>query len=310
MMSEEPLLSIIIPSFNQGKYIGETLHSIFNQDYRPIEVLVLDGGSTDETLRVLRSFDFPELQWWSQPDRGVVEAVNKGLRRAQGEILAIQSSDDAYLPGAFSTVVSFLRSREDVALVYGDVEYMDVDSQITGRTSLPPFDLCGYLGKFSYIPQPSAFFRAWAASEVGGWREDISYAADAEYWLRIALRYPVAKIDKLVGRYRYHYEQRDKQVSKVARDWGRAVQDLLREKKLDRPSRRFARMGIHLTNHHYTPESRWTTRTRYLYQAALANPVGIINSHFPKRELLIGREPLWKFLSRIKRMMGFQPRTS
>src|SRR2546423_361332 len=104
-MTPRPLLSIVIPSYNQGAYIRETLESIFAQDYRPIEVLVLDGASSDETVDVLKSFDAPELQWWSEKDRGVVDAVNKGLARASGEIVAIQSSDDAYAPAAFSAAI-------------------------------------------------------------------------------------------------------------------------------------------------------------------------------------------------------------
>src|SRR5207237_10192018 len=86
------LLSTVVPSSNQGAYIRETLDSIFSQDYRPIELLVLDGGSTDETVDVLKSYDAPELRWWSERDRGVVDAVNKGLAPARGELIAIQTS--------------------------------------------------------------------------------------------------------------------------------------------------------------------------------------------------------------------------
>src|SRR5207244_10671984 len=125
---------------------------IFAQDYRPIEVLVLDGASSDETVDVLKSFDAPELQWWSEKDRGVVEAVNKGLARARGEIIAIQSSDDAYVPGAFSAAIDAFASDADVNLIYGDVEYIDAASRVTSRTNLPPFDLREYIGKLTSIP--------------------------------------------------------------------------------------------------------------------------------------------------------------
>src|SRR4051812_41118582 len=101
-MPERPLVSVIIPSYNQGRFIRETIDSVLSQDYRPIEVLVFDGASKDETVSVLKSYDAPELQWWSEPDRGVVDAVNKGLARARGDIVAIQSSDDVYVPGAIS----------------------------------------------------------------------------------------------------------------------------------------------------------------------------------------------------------------
>src|SRR5512146_2080279 len=101
-----PLVSIVIPSFSQGKYIAETLDSVLAQDYRPMEVLVLDGASKDDTVAVLHRYDsVPEVRWWSEPDRGVVDAVNKGLAIAKGEIEAIQSSDDTYAPGAISAAV-------------------------------------------------------------------------------------------------------------------------------------------------------------------------------------------------------------
>lgn len=311
LMPIRPLVSIIVPSFNQGRFIRETLSSILEQDYRPIEVLVLDGGSTDETVAVLESFAAaPELNWRSEPDKGVTDAVNKGLKRACGQIIAIQSSDDLYLPGAISAAVEFLTAREEVMLAYGDVELIDEHSAMIGSDRLGPFDLTHYLGRFTYIPQPSAFFRAEMIQAVGGWRQEVSYAADADFWLRIAVRYKVARIDRLMARYRYHPEQRDTQKARISRDWEKTIRDLLAAHSLDRATRRFARMGIYLARYRYTPESDWVKRTRYLYQAAVANPGAVFSNDFPKRELLVGREPIWKFLSRVKRGLGFRPRTA
>jgi glycosyltransferase involved in cell wall biosynthesis len=311
MQSEmnNPLVSVIVPSFNQGRFIRETLESILNQDYRPLELLVIDGGSTDETLEILSSYDGrPELKWWSEPDEGVTDAVNKGLTRASGEILAIQSSDDLYLPGAIQTAVDAMMKQPEVALVYGDVEYIDQDSAPLGEDVLTPFDLNRYLGRFSYIPQPSAFFRASAAQKVGGWRRQISYVADADYWLRIATSHDVKKLDRMMARYRYHPNQRDTQRAKIARDWEQAIRDLIASVPLTGSYKRNALMGIHLAKYRYTPESNWVRRTHHLYQAALANPRGVIDPAFPKRELLVGRTPIWKLLSRTKRALGFSPR--
>src|SRR5262249_60454279 len=99
LKDKRPLVSIVVPSFNQGRFIAETVRSCLGQCYRPIEILVQDGGSTDDTISVLRSLDAPELYWVSEADEGVVDAVNKGLSRAKGEILSIQSSDDVFLGG-------------------------------------------------------------------------------------------------------------------------------------------------------------------------------------------------------------------
>lgn len=308
---QRPLVSVVVPSFNQGRFIKETIDSILGQDYRPIEVLVLDGGSTDQTVSVLASYNgTPELKWWSEPDNGVVDAVNKGLEKANGEIIAIQSSDDLYLPGAITAAAEFLREHSDVSLVYGDVELINERSEVVGRDILQQFDLKHYLGRFSYIPQPSAFFRAEIVNELGGWREAVSYVADAEYWLRIAVEHKVARVDRMMARYRYHPDQRDTQKAKIARDWEQAITDLLAANNLDRSTRRFAQMGIYLAKYRYTPEAEWLRRSLYLYRAAAANPSAVLDGHFPKRELVIGREPIWKFLSRVKRRMGFRARTS
>ena len=109
---EKPLVSIVVPSFNQGKFIGETIESILSQKYRPLEVIVMDGASTDETLNVLDGFrSCPEMRIRSEPDKGVVDAVNKGLKDARGWITAIQSSDDVYLPDTVETAVEALRAN-------------------------------------------------------------------------------------------------------------------------------------------------------------------------------------------------------
>jgi glycosyltransferase involved in cell wall biosynthesis len=304
-----PLVSVIVPSFNQGKFIAETLESVLSQDYRPIEVLVMDGGSTDETQAVLDTVrGRPEVRIRSEPDEGVVDAVNKGLASSRGEILAIQSSDDTYLPGAISAAVDALRAAPDAAIVFGDVELMDEHSRITGRDVLAGFDLAEYLGRFTYIPQPSAFFRAGAARAVGGWRAEVSYAADADFWMRIALRFRVLKLDRLMARYRYHPGQRDRHTDLILRDCERVAAALYGEPAMTPRLARYVLMGVHLARYRYTPEERWLQRTGHLYRAALANPVGLAHPNFPKRELLPGRRPIWALLSRLKRAMGFRPR--
>jgi glycosyltransferase involved in cell wall biosynthesis len=294
-----PLLSIVIPSFNQGRYIRETIDSVLAQDYRPIEIIVMDGASKDETVAVLQSYaHVPELRWRSEPDKGVVDGVNKGLAEARGPIVAIQSSDDVYLPGAFTAVLEAFRDQPDLGLVYGDVDYIDETSRLTGGTHLPPFSIEDYIGKRTFIPQPAAFFRKDAADAVGPWRADISYAADAEFYLRLALRFPVLKLDRTVARYRYHGEQRDRAGERIARDWSAAVAPFANDPRLGP----HARSGIWLSRHHYLPESRWIARTWSLWRAVAAHPALLRHPEIRwQREWIPGRYPIWKMLSRIKR---------
>jgi glycosyltransferase involved in cell wall biosynthesis len=304
---DRPLVSILVPSFNQGRYIRETIDSCLAQDWRPLEIVVMDGGSTDTTLDVLRSYQAPELRWTSERDAG---AVNKAIAAARGDILTIQSSDDVFLPGAVSAAVEALHARPDAALAYGDVELIDANSRKLGEDRQGPFDLAEYLGRLQYIPQPGTFFRRAALAQVPGWREQYSYAADADFWMRIAARNPAAKLDRFVARYRYHDEQRDTQRARIARDWTGAVNDLLASGLLDERARRYARMGLHLARHRYLDQARWWARTCALYAAAFENPAILADSRFPRPDLLPGRAPLWAFLSRVKRRLGFAPRSA
>jgi len=303
-----PLVSVIVPSYNQGRFLRATLDSILEQDHRPLEILVMDGASTDESVDVLRSYDAPELQWWSEPDRGVTDAVNKGLARARGDIQAIQSSDDLYTPGAITAAVDAFARDGDLALVYGDVEYMDENANRIGGTSQPPFDFVVYLSKRIYVPQPAAFFTKAAAQAAGPWRAEVSYAADAEFYLRIATNHRVAKIDRVLARYRFHEAQRDKASAKISRDWEKVVRDWLAVNEVSRDVRRKALAGVHLTRAHYLSDAQWAPRTAELYRALLLDPTLVKHEHFPLRELLPGRQPIWKILSRIKRALGLSSR--
>lgn len=297
-----PLVSVIVPSYNQGRFIRETLDSILGQDYRPLEVLVIDGASKDETVDVLRSYGGrPELQWISEPDRGVVDAVNKGLARAKGEIIAIQSSDDCFTPGAITTAVQAF--APGVVMVIGEVEYINAESRHIGETKLPSFSIEAYLAKRTFVPQPAAFFTREAAQRAGGWQPDVSYAADADYYLRIAALGRVTKLDAVLGRYRYHEEQRERAGERIARDWETAVRRWLEETSAPRRLRRLASLGIHLTHAHYTGDARWWRRTVKLYRALAVSPSVVFQPDFPRREIVPGRTPIWRFLSRVKQRL-------
>jgi glycosyltransferase involved in cell wall biosynthesis len=298
------LVTVIIPSFNQGRFIRETIDSCLAQDYRPLEILVMDGGSSDDTVAVLESYAAPELHWWTEPDGGVVDAVNKGMQRARGDILTIQSTDDVFLPGALTAAVQALQAAPAAGLVYGDIELMNEHSEMVGADEQGEFDYAAYLGRFQYIPQPGTCFTRAAMEAVGGWRDSVSYAADADLWMRIAAHFPVTKLVRRVGRYRYHDAQRDTQRARIARDWAIAVNDLIASGVLSPVQRRHARMGIHLARYRYADVRAWAQRTRALYAALFANPAAFFDRRFPKRELIPAYSPVLAMLSRAKRKLG------
>ena len=245
-LPERPLVSIVVPSFNQGKFIGDTIRSILDQDYRPLQIHVIDGASTDETVEVLESFgDIDELQWVSEPDRGVVEAVNKGFARVQGDIIGTQSSDDMYLPGAIRTMVDALKERPDHGLVYADMETIDFDGTHLFQTEIRPFSMQYFLNKHTWIPQSSAFFRREMLDACGGWDQRY-FSADTELWMRMVFRTKVAKLDECISQRRVHDEQRNHQLAKIADAYRRMVRDSPDIQQSGKKLQRAARAGTHI----------------------------------------------------------------
>lgn len=293
-----PLVSIIVPSYNQGRFIRKTLDSILLQDYRPLEVIVIDGASTDETLAVLHDYDgVPELKWFSEPDRGVVDAVNKGFGRALGKLGAIQSSDDFYLPGAVRTAVEALQGDPSLGFVFGDVVKVDQEGRELSRTSLGDYSLESVLAQRMWIPQPSTFFRMAFARELGGWREEVPYAADTDLWLRIAFRANARKVHCLMAGQTMHELQRDKQGARIVRDYGRMLEELAPLQRAPAGIRRAAAAGLLRIENHYGSDQGAMAQWWRLVRTVLLYPPLLHET--PVQSLIPGWYPLRQQLSRL-----------
>jgi len=158
-MIKQPLISIITPSYNQGKYLEETILSVLNQDYENIEYIVVDGGSSDNSLEVIKKYQ-SRLAWWvSEPDKGQTEAINKGFNRANGEIIAWLNSDDVYLPGTVSEAVRYLVDHPQIGMVYGELDFIDESGRVIGKFNAAQTDLHRLRRGYVHIPQPATFFR-------------------------------------------------------------------------------------------------------------------------------------------------------
>ncbi len=188
----KPLVSIVTPAFNSARFIERTIASVMTQDYPRVEHIVVDGGSTDGTLDILRRY--PHLRWISEPDRGQSDAINKGLRMAQGEILAWLNADDTYNPGAISTAVQWLQSHPDVGLVHSDYHVIDEEDRHLYTLHAIDFEL-DQLFLTNEIPgQFTAFWHRTIRDRVGDLDEGLHYVMDYDYWLRIAMAFPVKHI--------------------------------------------------------------------------------------------------------------------
>jgi glycosyltransferase involved in cell wall biosynthesis len=183
-----PRLSIITPSFNQGEFIERTLKSVLDQGWPDLEYIVVDGGSTDASVEIIKRYE-DRLAWWvSEPDDGQTNALNKGLRRATGDVVAYINSDDYYLPGAFAKAMAALDSTE-ASWVAGAARFVDVNDTVQEVwRPLPPWGgpqwwLISPWG----VPQAATFWRRDVFERHGLFREDMEYVFDTEYGLRLAL---------------------------------------------------------------------------------------------------------------------------
>lgn len=204
-----PLVSIVVPSFNQARYLDATLHSIFSQSYPNIEVIVIDGGSKDGSKQILERYGARLKYWVSEPDNGQTHAINKGFARASGEVLAWLNSDDLLLPGAIARAVASLSANEQTDVVYGDRVIINEDSWDIGvwRTWHAHDSVLAYA---DFIPQETLFWRRSIWDKVGAsLDENFQFAMDWDLLLRFkAANANFKKLDAFQGAFRFHPEQK------------------------------------------------------------------------------------------------------
>jgi glycosyltransferase involved in cell wall biosynthesis len=240
-----PRLTVITPSLNQGKYLERTLRSVLDQNYPDLEYIVMDGGSTDDSVEILRRYDDRLAYWTSQPDQGQSWAINRAIERSTGEVIAYINSDDYYLPGAFQAALPRF-ADPTVRWVAGATEYRHADGRLQNVwLPSPPRGLRGgWVRNSWYVPQASSFWRRDVFDEVGLLREDLEFVFDTEFGLRVALGgvRPLTFDRSLTVRY-LHDEAKSAERSRFDREYATKVAPRLRgrlspwERALDFPFR-------------------------------------------------------------------------
>jgi len=182
-------VSVIIPSYNQGRFIGRTIDSVLSQKGVDLEIMVFDAGSKDGTIETLKSYK-DQIKWVSEPDRGQTDAINKGLKVATGDIYCYLNSDDVFYAGALQAVVKTFEKEPSIRIIYGDADHIDENDAV-----IEPY----YNEKWSYqrlldicyICQPATFWRREITEEYGVFDDSLNFAMDYDYWLRIGSQEPI-----------------------------------------------------------------------------------------------------------------------
>lgn len=204
--SSLPTISVIVPSLNQGRFIGEALASIFDQEYPQLEVVVMDGGSTDESVSVIRSFAPRLKHWQSEPDHGQAAAINAGLKHCRGELVAWLNSDDFYCRDSLWILARAFRRHPGAGLYVGNgYRY---DDETGKRTPFCPrhvaFSRDALTRGLDYVLQPSAFIARSAWDAAGGLNPTLRYGFDWDFFIRVAESHSVVTINEFLSASREH----------------------------------------------------------------------------------------------------------
>lgn len=206
-----PKISIVTPSYNQGKFIEETINSVLGQGYRNLEYVIIDGGSKDGTLEIIKKYEKHLHYWVSEADNGHGHALNKGFAKTTGEIMAWINSDDKYTPWAFRTVAEIFQNFPHVDWIVGINSWWNSSGAMIG-TSKSQKNIYDYLlGNYAWIQQESVFWRRSLWERSGGFiNENYNFMVDGELWTRFFLHAELYSVDCVLGGYRFHDANRAK----------------------------------------------------------------------------------------------------
>lgn len=244
-------VSIVTPSYNQARFLEETILSVLEQDYRDLEYVVVDDGSTDDSLEIARRYESRLHRLVAQQNAGQVAAINRGFEHTSGGLMAYVNSDDTLLPGAVSEMVAEFEARPGLVLVYGDARYADENSNTTGYLPSRAWDPPTMVRNCdNHVVQPSSMWTRAAWDEAGPFDERAYYFFDFEFYLRLSELGPAKRVPRPWSTYREHAESKTMSNHRAkARDYLRFADEFLPSERLPtglRPHIRAARARARL----------------------------------------------------------------
>lgn len=221
-----PKISIVMPSYNQAKYLERTILSVLNQNYPNFEFIIIDGGSTDGSVEIIRKYEGHLAYWHSGPDSGQSNALNHGFSKATGDIVGWMNSDDLYLPGAFGRVVEAFRVRPEAGVVFGDWWEIDSEDEVTSVNYAFDFSLGHFIHEGFHLNSQAMFWRREAHERFGEFDVKLHRTMDYDLILRLGLvegQDAFFRIPHSLVCFRRHEEQKTRGYDRVVRDEHRRI---------------------------------------------------------------------------------------
>jgi glycosyltransferase involved in cell wall biosynthesis len=275
----QPLVSIVTPAYMQGDYLAATIESVLAQDYPNIEFIVIDDGSSDDTLAVARRYEGSRVRVLTQANIGQAATLNRGWALARGEILAYLSSDDCLCPNAVSAMVEALQNSPDVAVVYCDYWLIDAAGQRLRAMCAPEFDVRDLREKLVCQPGPGAFFRRRVFEASGGWDVRRRQLPDFEFLLRAADLGLFMRVPALLSEYRIHEGSASFQMMSSARadEIIEVMQEYWQKRNDPLVARRSLSNAFSMAARHHAQSGRSLLALRRFVQAVRLNPAIIFD---------------------------------
>jgi glycosyltransferase involved in cell wall biosynthesis len=239
--SSLPRITVVTPSFNQEQFLERTILSVINQDYPNLEYIIVDGGSTDGSVELIKKYEKYLTYWVSERDDGQSQAINKGLKRATGDWLAWQNSDDIFYPGAFHSLANAIRVNRQSSLIIGNMNLIDEQDHVINDLKYVKPTYQSLLAEGMVLTNQAAFWRRSLHDKIGYLDEELHYGFDFEWFLRVLQIGKAAHVNKTWGGLRMHSQTKtsryqilfDKEYAKI-REGREATQFQIRLHQLRR----------------------------------------------------------------------------
>lgn len=220
-----PKISIVTPSYNQAQFLERTILSVLNQNYPNLEYIIIDGGSTDESVEIIKKYEKYLTYWVSEKDKGQAGAINKGFEKSSGEILAWLNSDDTYLPETFYKITKSFKQNPEADLIFGNMYFINKSDLVIGELRLTKLNIDNFLYEGISIPQPATFWKKNIFKKVGKIQVKYQYCMDFDFFVRIAEIGKLMYIKEYLANFRIHENSK---TSKYLDVWSYEHDDIIK----------------------------------------------------------------------------------